>query len=78
MTDLVRIADFTPDHAALKPCPFCGETPTHARLTQGTKWGNVVCCCEGPETRTGYADPAEWIPDAIEEWNRRAPQETET
>lgn len=63
---------------ALKPCPFCGETPDiESELTfqsnQGTKWGFVVCCCQGPEVRTGYGPLEDWREDAIEEWNTRAP-----
>lgn len=77
MKDLMLISDFLTEHEVLKPCPFCGATPTHVRLTQGTKWGNVVCCCEGPEARTDYGKPAEWVPDAIKEWNRRTPHESE-
>lgn len=43
----------------VKPCPFCGATPdiddpNTFRASQGDKWGAMVCCCEGPEVRTGY------------------------
>ena len=61
----------------LKPCPFCGATPdTNDPLTfqsdQGDKWGFVVCCCRGPEVRTGYGPVEEWKADAIAAWNERA------
>jgi hypothetical protein len=67
----------TLDPVALLPCPFCGETPdinnpaTFAS-NQGDKWGAVVCCCTGPEVRTGYQAVGFWMDDAITEWNRRA------
>jgi len=56
------------------PCPFCGETPDENSLKtdESGKWGRVSCCCEGPETRTGYDGPDAWKADAIMEWNRRA------
>ena len=61
----------------LKPCPFCGETPDALneatfQSDQGTKWGFVVCCCNGPEVRTGYCPVEEWKQDAIDAWNTRA------
>jgi len=60
----------------LKPCPFCGETPDAAnpltfQMNQGDKWGFVVCCCNGPEVRTGYQDVEHWRADAIAAWNSR-------
>lgn len=60
----------------IKPCPFCGLTPniddeSSFRSSQGGKWGNVVCCCEGPEVRTNYKPLESWKEDAIKEWNRR-------
>lgn len=62
----------------LLPCPFCGETPdidnpATFQDSQGTKWGAVVCCCTGPEVRTGYQSVEHWKANAIEAWNRRAP-----
>lgn len=64
------------DLPELKPCPFCGETPDVSsehtfQTTQGTKWGSVVCCCYGPEARTGYGPPKDWAKYAVEEWNKR-------
>lgn len=62
----------------LKPCPFCGDTPEyspdgiHYVGPTGERWGAVVCCCTGPEVRTGYLSWEEWAPDAAEEWNKRA------
>lgn len=61
----------------LLPCPFCGQTPDINGLhtfqsSQGTKWGSVVCCCTGPEVRTGYGHVDEWRQDAIDAWNTRA------
>ena len=61
----------------LLPCPFCGETPDvnnpHTfQSNQGDKWGYVVCCCCGPEVRTGYGPVETWRDDAIAAWNRRA------
>ncbi|WAJ27589.1 Lar family restriction alleviation protein [Antarcticirhabdus aurantiaca] len=60
----------------LLPCPFCGTTPdinnpATFQSSQGTKWGAVVCCCTGPEVRTGYDPVEEWRDDAIEAWNTR-------
>ena len=62
----------------MKPCPFCGGTPNPDnpytfQCSQGDKWGSVVCCCAGPEVRTGYdtSDDAPWHEDAIKEWNKR-------
>ena len=62
----------------LKPCPFCGETPdvndpATFQMNQGTKWGFVVCCCNGPEVRTEYQPVEHWKAEAIAAWNRRAP-----
>ena len=62
---------------SLKPCPFCGETPdAHEEWTfqsnQGSKWGFVVCCCQGPEVRTDYKDVEHWREEAIQAWNERA------
>lgn len=61
----------------LRECPFCGQTPDIAhpytfQSNQGTKWGYVVCCCQGPEVRTGYGPVEEWRDDAITAWNTRA------
>ena len=61
----------------LKPCPFCGETPDingewTFQSDQGDKWGHVVCCCRGPEVRTGYRPVSEWRDKAIAAWNDRA------
>ena len=61
------------------PCPFCGQTPdinddAHFKVTQGGKWGSLVCCCEGPEVRTGYQELSHWKAAAIEEWNTRVPK----
>ncbi len=72
MSGLYLISDFVAGQTLLR-CPFCGEVPTHVRETQGTKWGNVTCCCEGPEVRTGYETPDKWITFAIEAWNERKP-----
>lgn len=62
---------------ALRPCPFCGETPDAGKpatfdCDQGGKWGFVVCCCRGPEVRTGYGPPATWQGEAVAAWNDRA------
>jgi len=62
----------------LLPCPFCGEIPdindpNTFRASQGTKWGNVVCCFDGPEVRTSYKDVEFWRDAAIEAWNDRVP-----
>ena len=57
----------------LKPCPFCGETPTLERYTDlynMVKYG-IECRgsdCEIQPFTAWYADKAE----AIEAWNRRA------
>lgn len=61
---------------SLKPCPFCGITPDMGNpytfeADQGGKWGHVVCCCTGPEVRTGYGPLKDWIDDAIDAWNER-------
>lgn len=61
----------------VRPCPFCGDTPdidNHLTFEadQGTKWGHIVCCGQGPEVRTGYQDVEHWRDDAITEWNKRA------
>lgn len=61
---------------ALKPCPFCGETPDASdprtfQDSQGTKWGSVVCCCTGPEVRTHYQGVEHWRDKAITAWNER-------
>ena len=63
--------------AALLPCPFCGEVPDvndpyTFQADQGDKWGHIVCCCNGPEVRTGYGPLEEWKADAIREWNTRS------
>jgi hypothetical protein len=60
----------------IKDCPFCGNTPdiedpNTFRVTQGGKWGALICCSEGPEVRTSYAPSTEWRKDAIKEWNSR-------
>lgn len=60
----------------LKPCPFCGHTPdinlpSTFQEINGCKWGAVVCCCTGPEVRTGYKKWHYWKQDAINEWNER-------
>jgi len=60
----------------LKPCPFCGDVPdvdnpATFQSNQGTKWGFVVCCCNGPEVRTGYGPVDEWKAEAIAAWNQR-------
>ncbi len=62
----------------MKPCPFCGQHPDPDneytfQSDQGDKWGYVVCCCQGPEVRTGYKDMEYWRDDAIMEWNKRTP-----
>lgn len=67
----------------LLPCPFCGTTPdidnpATFQTNQGTKWGFVVCCCNGPEVRTGYQEASEWRDDAIKEWNTRVPAQRMT
>ena len=63
------------DHK-FKQCPFCGYNGRYLdfEMTQGTKWGNVICpdCqAKGPEVRTGYQETA-WHEDAVDEWNKRA------
>lgn len=60
-----------------KPCPFCGKIPDLANdssfwLDEAGKWGAIQCCCVGPEVRTGYLPIAEWMADALSEWNKRA------
>lgn len=60
----------------LKPCPFCGEIPDKNdewtfQSNQGDKWGFVVCCCQGPEVRTGYQPVEKWRNEAIKAWNER-------
>jgi len=55
----------------LKPCPFCGNTPSTFDTNQGTKWGFVVCCIQGPEVRTSYKPEEHWREDAIRSWNDR-------
>lgn len=57
----------------LKPCPFCGETPgpDDYFVNQGTKYGGIQCCCEGPDVRTGYREWPAWKDDAIKAWNIR-------
>lgn len=68
----------------LLPCPFCGavpdiDNPLTFQSDQGTKWGHVVCCCQGPEVRTGYESIEKWRDDAITAWNTRAaPQANES
>ena len=64
------------DLPKLLPCPWCGESPDPAsphtfQDSQGTKWGSVVCCCVGPEVRTGYQDVEHWRDDAAQSWNER-------
>lgn len=58
------------------PCPFCGQTPDIDNPAtfvsdQGDKWGHIVCCCAGPEVRTGYKPLKHWRQDAIDAWNER-------
>ena len=67
MTDTVK------KHSKLKDCPFCGEVPPKDSyyVNQGTKWGGVQCCIDGPEVRTGYQNWPAWKQDAIEAWNTR-------
>lgn len=59
----------------LKPCPFCGQTPDEDShyVNQGTKWGGILCCIEGPEVRTGYKPWPHWKDAAVKEWNTRTP-----
>jgi len=59
-----------------KPCPFCGDLSPGPLfdLAQGFKWGAIECpscAARGPEVRTNYQEPTEWIEDAIIEWNKR-------
>ncbi len=61
----------------LLPCPFCGETPDindplTFQMPMTSKWGCVVCCCNGPEVRTGYMKVENWKWKAIKEWNTRS------
>lgn len=62
----------------LKSCPFCGETPDAEShyVNQGTKWGGIQCCIEGPEVRTNYKEWPAWKDNAIEAWNTRVPDIT--
>jgi len=58
------------------PCPWCGKVPDlndtrTFRETEGPKWGALVCCCIGPEVRTGYRPVDEWRDAAITAWNDR-------
>jgi hypothetical protein len=57
----------------LKPCPFCGVTPDEDShyTNQGTKWGGILCCIEGPEVRTSYKAWPFFKQDAIDAWNDR-------
>ena len=57
----------------LKPCPFCGVTPDEDShyINQGTKWGGILCCIEGPEVRTSYKAWPFFKQDAIDAWNDR-------
>jgi hypothetical protein len=59
----------------LKECPFCGRTPNEDDhyTNQGTKWGGIQCCIEGPEVHTEYKKWPHWKEDAIEAWNTRTP-----
>jgi len=61
---------------AVRPCPYCGETPDvndlrSFRETDGPKWGALQCCGMGPEVRTNYEPVEKWRDRAIEAWNRR-------
>lgn len=62
----------TPLGPKLKPCPFCGNIPTSYSSDHcpAGKWGAVVCCCIGPEVRTGY-QAVGWQEEAANEWNTR-------
>lgn len=64
-----------PEGNDVMPCPFCGEVPSHIRVSPGEKWCNVTCCCEGPEVRTMYIIPLddEVVRDAVHQWNTRKP-----
>ena len=71
-----------PSAGELLSCPFCGLTPdindpNTFQTNQGTKWGFVVCCCNGPEVRTSYKEASYWRDDAIAAWNTRALLPTE-
>ncbi|WAW38802.1 Lar family restriction alleviation protein [Pseudomonas aeruginosa] len=61
----------------LKPCPFCGETPSedsYAHADGGYKYGAISCSCGviGPDVRTGYKKWPEWRDSAVTAWNERA------
>lgn len=61
----------------LKPCPFCGSTPSedsHTLTDGGFKYGAIACGCGaiGPDVRTGYKQWPEWKEAAVAEWNERA------
>lgn len=64
-------------------CPFCGRTdldPTVDgvfQLTDGYKWGAVVCCIRGPEVQTAYKELDHWRQAAIDAWEDRTPPITE-
>lgn len=58
----------------LLPCPFCGNIPdgdSHY-INQGTKWGGILCCIEGPDVRTDYKPWPHFKTEAIAAWNTRA------
>lgn len=57
----------------LKPCPFCGDPPCHAK--HGDKFVAVIC----NECDYGFTDqPSEagYHADPATQWNRRAPRFT--
>lgn len=61
----------------MKPCPFCGSTPSedsHTLTDGGFKYGAIACGCGaiGPDVRTGYKQWPEWKEAAVAEWNERA------
>jgi len=57
----------------LKPCPFCGDIPgpDSFDFTDCSKWGAVMCCCNGPQVRTGYKKEGAWRDGARIAWNTR-------
>ena len=72
-----------PDHAPLKPCPFCGRdasaTPYRATSTSPVQW-SVGCWQQAdPFSRAAHWEDCPgpttlWISleRAVEQWNRRA------